>query len=58
MIVFGDNDASGTAGQAAAWSLAKKSITSGIKVDVRIPRVIGQDWADVLKDVTFLTPLP
>jgi putative DNA primase/helicase len=45
LIVFGDNDASGT-GQAAAWALAKRVIAAGIDVEVRIPEQIGADWAD------------
>lgn len=45
LIVFGDNDASGT-GQAAAWTLAKRLIVSGIEVEVRLPERIDTDWAD------------
>ncbi|MFZ4536800.1 DUF7146 domain-containing protein [Propionivibrio sp.] len=44
VIAFGDNDLSGT-GQAAAWSLAKRLIQSGIKVEVKIPDSVG-DWND------------
>jgi putative DNA primase/helicase len=49
LIVFGDNDAKGT-GQAAAWGLAKRLITVGIDVDVKIPERIGWDWLDELGD--------
>ena len=52
VIVFGDNDASGT-GQAAAWSLAKRMIAGGIRVDVKIPCKPGTDWNDA-----FLEGLP
>jgi putative DNA primase/helicase len=45
VIVFGDNDISGT-GQAAAWSLAKRLIASGVDCEVRIPEQAGTDWAD------------
>ena len=45
LIVFGDNDVSGT-GQAAAWALAKRLIVAGIEVEVRLPTRIDTDWAD------------
>lgn len=45
VIVFGDNDLSGT-GQVAAWALAKKLIASGVEAEVRIPEQPGTDWAD------------
>lgn len=48
LIVFGDNDASGT-GQAAAWTLAKRLIAGGTPCDVVIPDQTGSDWADVVK---------
>ena len=45
VIVFGDNDTSGT-GQAAAWVLAKRLIVAGLETEVKIPEVVGTDWND------------
>ncbi len=45
VIVFGDNDTSGT-GQAAAWVLAKRLIVAGLETEVKIPEVAGTDWND------------
>lgn len=46
VIVFGDNDLSGT-GQSAAWNLAKRLMAIGIEVEVKIPEIPGRDWNDV-----------
>ena len=45
VVIFGDNDLSGT-GQAAAWILAKRLIAADVAVDVKIPTNPGTDWAD------------
>ena len=45
VIVFGDNDLSGT-GQAAAWALAKRLIAGGIYTEVKVPEMAGTDWND------------
>ena len=45
VAVCGDNDANYT-GQAAAFALAKRLVHSGLAVDVRIPPVVGFDWAN------------
>ena len=45
IIVFGDNDTSGT-GQAAAWVLAKRLIVAGLQTEVKIPDIAGADWND------------
>ena len=45
VVVFGDNDTSGT-GQAAAWVLAKRLIVAGLETEVKIPEVAGTDWND------------
>lgn len=47
VVVFGDNDQSGT-GQAAAWGLAKRLIAAGIDTEVKIPEMAGADWNDAL----------
>ncbi len=45
VTVFGDNDPK-FGGAAAAYTLAHKLAVKGLRVDVRIPEVIGKDWAD------------
>ena len=46
VVIFGDNDASFT-GQEAAFVLAKRLVSLGFKAEVQIPRIVGQDYADV-----------
>jgi putative DNA primase/helicase len=45
VLIAGDNDASWT-GQAAAYSLARRLVRGGYKVEVQIPGTTGKDWAD------------
>jgi putative DNA primase/helicase len=54
IIVAGDNDENYT-GQAAAWHLANKLKLAGHDVEVMIPHVTGQDWADVWQEQQYLT---
>ncbi len=46
LVIFGDNDVSGT-GQAAAARLAGRARDAGVSVSVTIPQTPGADWADV-----------
>ena len=49
VVVFGDND-DNFVGQAAAYELAKRLVTiKKLSVEVRIPKLIGCDWNDVLR---------
>ena len=45
VLIAGDNDHSYT-GQNAAFTLARRLSAKGIKCEVRIPDVTGNDWAD------------
>jgi putative DNA primase/helicase len=47
LIVFGDNDENFT-GQAAAYKLANRLSLAGLKVEVRLPKIAGTDWADAI----------
>lgn len=46
LVIFGDNDESGT-GQAAARKLESRANAAGLSVSVLIPNATGEDWADV-----------
>ncbi|MFZ4539846.1 MAG: DUF7146 domain-containing protein [Propionivibrio sp.] len=46
VIICGDNDESFT-GQASAYGLAKKLKARGVEAIVKIPELVGMDWADV-----------
>lgn len=48
LVIFGDADESWT-GQAAAAALAKRMVTKGLGVKVRLPSM-GKDWNDVLRE--------
>jgi len=51
VTVFADNDESFT-GHAASYTLAKRlTLQYGMNVQVLVPPVVGQDWADVLAQV-------
>ena len=53
LVIYGDNDASGT-GQAAAWALYKRlwvQIDKGVVIVVRTPETQGHDFNDVLREV-------
>jgi putative DNA primase/helicase len=51
VTIFADNDTS-YAGQAAAYTLAKRLVTKKIEVEVQIPEIVDWDWADVLARVS------
>jgi putative DNA primase/helicase len=46
IIIFGDNDPS-YAGQAAAYSLARRLGSDRREVEVQVPAEVGADWNDV-----------
>jgi putative DNA primase/helicase len=47
VVIFGDNDPM-FGGAAAAYALAHRlAVTNRIKVEVKIPDLVGMDWADV-----------
>jgi len=48
VVICGDNDISFT-GQAAAYELAHRLKTKFFDVEVQIPSIPGEDWADVYK---------
>lgn len=45
VVIYGDNDDSFT-GQSAAYQLAERLRRTGLQVTVKIPGLIGSDWAD------------
>jgi CRP-like cAMP-binding protein len=47
VVVYADNDENGS-GQAAAYSLQKRLVASGLHAIVEIPPILGEDWNDVL----------
>jgi putative DNA primase/helicase len=46
VVVFADNDEN-FVGQNAGYALAQNLVRRGMKAEVRIPAVVGTDWADV-----------
>ena len=52
VMVFGDNDEN-FSGQLAAYGLARRLTSLGIKVDVRIPDRVGTDFNDILRETVF-----
>jgi putative DNA primase/helicase len=49
VIVFADNDEN-FVGQNAGYALAQSLVRKGMKAEVRIPALVGTDWADVYID--------
>jgi putative DNA primase/helicase len=43
--IYADNDAS-YCGQRAAYTLAERLVRAGIKAEVKLPPVVGEDWLD------------
>jgi putative DNA primase/helicase len=55
IFIFADNDAS-FAGQAAAYTLAKRLKHKGLDVMVEMPPRVGEDWNDILMKQKGLKP--
>ena len=47
VTIYADNDANFT-GQKAAYALAHRLSMAGLSVEVKLPQVVGEDWADVI----------
>ena len=47
VVIFGDNDTNG-AGQRASEHLAERLRAGGFVASIKVPAVVGTDWADVL----------
>lgn len=47
VVIFGDNDKNFT-GQKAAYTLANRLSLAGYSVEIKLPEVTGEDWADVI----------
>lgn len=45
VLIFGDSDESYT-GQAAAYECARRLVSKGLSVEVKLPPGLGMDWAD------------